>query len=50
MDAALWSRVGEVFDRVIELAPEQRDAALATLCADDDALRREVERLVVVGA
>jgi len=46
MDAALWSRVGEVFDRVIELPPDQRDATLATLCADDDALRREVERLV----
>ncbi|HKE49481.1 MAG TPA: protein kinase [Rhodanobacteraceae bacterium] len=46
MDVARWRRVGEIFDRVIELAPDRREAALAELCTEDDALRGEVERLV----
>jgi len=42
----LWRRVREVFDRVVDLAPEDRCAALDALCGDDDDLRREVESLV----
>ena len=36
----------EVFDRVVELEPASRGAALDELCGDDEELRREVESLV----
>ncbi|MEX1311266.1 MAG: serine/threonine-protein kinase, partial [Candidatus Sulfomarinibacteraceae bacterium] len=42
-----WRRVREVFDRVVDLAPEQRRAALDELCRGDADLRREVESLVL---
>jgi serine/threonine protein kinase len=46
MDAANWQRVGEIFDRVVELPPDERSAMLASLCGGDDALRRDVEALL----
>ena len=47
MRPELWRRVREVFDRVVDLAPEPRETALDELCAGDDDLRREVESLVM---
>ena len=39
-------RVAEVFDLVADLPASQRDAVLSGACGDDDALRREIERLL----
>jgi serine/threonine-protein kinase len=41
-----WRQVRAVFDRVVELGPEAREAALDEICGGDDDLRREVESLV----
>lgn len=46
MDAARYQRVTEVFQRVCDLPPAQRDAALAAACGDDAELRAAVERMV----
>ncbi|WP_412061227.1 protein kinase domain-containing protein [Rubrivirga sp. IMCC45206] len=53
--AADWTRVGDVFDAVADLAPAARAAALDRLCRDvdgrpDDALRAEVESLLAADA
>ncbi|MFT3792576.1 MAG: tetratricopeptide repeat protein [Rudaea sp.] len=45
-DGQHWRRVAEVFDCVADLAPEQRGARLAELCADDATLHAEVEALL----
>lgn len=39
-------RVIELFDQAIDLPPEQRDAWLRGQCADDAALRAEIDRLI----
>ncbi len=41
-----WQRIEEVFHRAAELAPAERADFLATVCAGDLALRREVESLL----
>ena len=38
--------VGEIYDRVLDLAPERREAYLTEACAGDEALRREVDSLL----
>jgi serine/threonine protein kinase len=38
--------VGEIYDQVLELEPERRDAYLTEACAGDGELRREVESLL----
>lgn len=44
--AERWHRISELFDRVADLAPQERERALAAECGDDPGLRAEVERLL----
>ncbi len=46
MNPERFQRVEEVYFRVRDLPPDRRGAALAELCAGDDAVRGEVERLL----
>lgn len=46
MKAERWHRVSELFDRAVDLAPQERERVLAAECADDPGLRAEVERLL----
>ena len=46
MSGAHWDRLQELFHRALEIVPDQRAAFLARECADDPALRDEVERLL----
>ncbi len=46
MDSERWKRVKEVLEELLEVPPEERDAALARLAGDDAELRREVERFL----
>jgi eukaryotic-like serine/threonine-protein kinase len=41
-------QIGQLYHAVLELAPTQRVAFLAQACADDEALRREVESLLTL--
>jgi len=41
-----WQRVQEIFAQALECAPEQRDALLNRVCANDAALRAEAESLL----
>jgi serine/threonine-protein kinase len=41
-----WRRIGELCDRALALGPGERPAFLASACAGDDELRREVESLL----
>jgi hypothetical protein len=50
MIADRWQRLNEVFHSAIALGAEERDAFLANACADDPALRGEVERLIAAHA
>jgi eukaryotic-like serine/threonine-protein kinase len=43
-------QIGQLYHAVLELAPTQRVAFLAQACADDEALRREVESLLALHA
>lgn len=46
MDEPRWLEVRRIFEAVVELPPDRRDAALAEACAGDDALLREVASLL----
>lgn len=46
MSAEHHQRVMEIFERACEATPEARAELLRTLCAGDDAVRREVEALL----
>ncbi len=46
MEAERWERVQEIYLDALEMEAEDRAAFLAAVCADDDALRREVESLL----
>lgn len=46
MTAETWQRIEEIFNRVIDLAPDDRQQALADACNGDERLRHEVEMLV----
>jgi eukaryotic-like serine/threonine-protein kinase len=41
-----WQQVEQIFHAALELAPDERGAYLTQVCADDAALRREVESLL----
>lgn len=41
-----WRRVQELFEAAADLRPDQQAACLATACAGDEELRREVEALL----
>jgi len=42
-----WSRLTPLLDELLDLEPEERSGRLARLTGDDDALRRELEELLV---
>ena len=42
-----WQQIREVLERALELAPADRTAFLSRACASDEALRREVETLLL---
>ena len=46
MSGAHWERLQELFHRALESAPDERASLLARECADDPALRAELERLL----
>ena len=46
MQTERWRLVRELFERVVDLAPDERVVALHDICGDDVELRREVESLV----
>ena len=46
MVSTRWERVRDLFRAAVTLAPPERAAFLATACADDGGLRREVESLL----
>ena len=46
MPARTRSRIQDIFERVVELPPKERTAALQELCADDRSLQSRVERLL----
>src|SRR5215472_13479429 len=41
-----WDRAKQLFARALELRPEQRERFLATACAGEDLLRRELDSLL----
>jgi hypothetical protein len=41
-----WRQVDQLFQSVLELAPEDRLAFIHEACGGDDSLRREVEALL----
>ncbi len=41
-----WTRLMELFDQAREVAPGERDEWIAQSCGDDDALRRELVRML----
>jgi hypothetical protein len=45
-----WERIEKLFQSAMELGPSEREAFLAKACGDDQALRREVESLLVYQA
>jgi len=45
-----WSRLENLFDAAVDLAPDERAAFLDRTCAQDDQLRSEVEALIAANA
>ncbi len=41
-----WHLISDLFDRVVDLSPAERERVLSAECADDPALRVEVQRLL----
>lgn len=46
MDAKRWAQIKEVYDRALDLNPDEREGFLGEVCAGDADLRREVESLL----
>jgi serine/threonine protein kinase len=46
MNSARWQRIEEIYQAAAERKPEEREAFIATACAGDEDLRREVESLL----
>ncbi len=49
-DPARWKRVTQITAEALDLPPEERSSWLRDACADDEALRREVESLLAADA
>ena len=41
-----WSRLTDLFEAALDREPDERDAFLASACADDDEMQREVSALI----
>ncbi len=50
MDADRWRRIGELFDQLVEVPAQQREALLAHLCSDDQQLLHELRALLAADA
>lgn len=50
MDPDRWRRLDALFQDALELPPERREGFLATACADDQELRREVAAMLAADA
>jgi hypothetical protein len=46
MEGDRWRQVDRIFHDLIEQTPEQRTSFLDRICADDPALKKEVEELI----
>jgi hypothetical protein len=46
MSSERWERTKEILEQALRLAPEERQAYLASACEADDDLRMEVESLI----
>ena len=46
MDPERWKQLDSLLQSVLERRPEHRDAFLHEICADDEALERELRSLV----
>ncbi len=46
MNPERWRRIEQIYNRALELEPGRRAAFLEGACAEDESLRREVERLL----
>src|SRR5262245_12723124 len=46
LDRDLWNRIATVFDRALDVRPEDRAALLDQLCGSDETIRREVESML----
>ncbi len=46
MDPERWRRIEEICDAALDRDPSDRAAFVAAACGGDEALRREVERLL----
>ncbi len=46
MNPERWQKIERIYNRVLELEPSQRAAFIKGACANDEPLRKEVERLL----
>ena len=46
MNQEQWKRIDELIDAALELPPESRSSFLDDACADDPALRQEIQKLL----
>src|SRR5262245_39190029 len=46
MDAKLWGKIKEIYERALDLSHDEREGFLAEACAGADELRHEVESLL----
>ena len=46
MASERWQTIGRIYDAALQRSPSERAAFLESACGDDEALRREVERLL----
>jgi serine/threonine-protein kinase len=46
MKAESWQQIEELYHAALELTPDERAKFIASACADDDELRREIESLL----
>ena len=47
MTSDRWRRIEQIYEAALQRAPSERRVFLESACADDQALRRDVERLLV---
>ncbi len=46
MNAERWQRIKQLYNSALDLEPDRQEAFLDEACADDEALRKEIERLL----
>ncbi|MBN1567844.1 MAG: protein kinase [Acidobacteria bacterium] len=48
MDPELWRRIEEIYDKALDLEPDQRQPYINQCCAGNERLHREIDRLLQV--